>query len=45
MCGIVGFVNTTYSKDEKADQLEQMMARIVHRAPITQANLLMKAWD
>ncbi|KFN91579.1 asparagine synthase (glutamine-hydrolyzing) [Tetragenococcus muriaticus] len=33
MCGIVGFVNTTYSKDEKADQLEQMMARIVHRGP------------
>ncbi|MCO8288703.1 asparagine synthase (glutamine-hydrolyzing) [Tetragenococcus halophilus] len=33
MCGIVGFVNTTYSKDEKTEQLDQMMARIVHRGP------------
>lgn len=30
MCGIVGFVNT---KDGKADIIEEMMARIVHRGP------------
>ncbi|AOF48190.1 asparagine synthase (glutamine-hydrolyzing) [Tetragenococcus halophilus] len=33
MCGIVGFVNTNYSIDEKTEQLEEMMARIVHRGP------------
>ena len=30
MCGIVGFVNT---KDQKAEIIEQMMDRIIHRGP------------
>ncbi|WP_338476232.1 asparagine synthase (glutamine-hydrolyzing) [Tetragenococcus halophilus] len=33
MCGIVGFVNMTYSKNEKNEQLDQMMKRVVHRGP------------
>lgn len=33
MCGIVGFVNNTYSFEEKNEQIEQMMERIAHRGP------------
>ena len=38
MCGIVGFVNT---KDQKAEIIEQMMDRIIHRGPNSSENSLM----
>jgi len=33
MCGIVGFVNSNYSVDEKEQQIQKMMDRIIHRGP------------
>src|SRR5699024_12825636 len=33
MCGIVGFVNSNYSIDEKEQQIQKMMDRIIHRGP------------
>lgn len=33
MCGIVGFVTSKYSIEEKKEQINQMMDRIIHRGP------------
>ncbi len=33
MCGIVGFVTSKYSIEEKKEQISQMMDRIIHRGP------------
>lgn len=33
MCGIVGFVTSNYSIEEKKEQISQMMDRIIHRGP------------